>query len=95
MLGADSSVTELSSQKVYFLQIVHIADASLPASLRHAPCCTVDFVCNDTSIAVCNTGIVNNANLSAWTNRFFVLLIIFLWLRIMKFTRAFRLENNL
>uniref|UniRef100_F6VFN8 Ion transport domain-containing protein n=1 Tax=Ciona intestinalis TaxID=7719 RepID=F6VFN8_CIOIN len=34
---------------------------------------------------------VNNLSLSAWFNRFFVVTILLLWLRLMKDTRAFRL----
>nr|XP_018671663.1 transient receptor potential cation channel subfamily A member 1 isoform X3 [Ciona intestinalis] len=80
---------------VYFFQLIvlllHIIDVSLTSTSRVDPCCSVTnfTVCIPTPCYM--EARVNNLSLSAWFNRFFVVTILLLWLRLMKDTRAFRL----
>ncbi|XP_076824501.1 uncharacterized protein LOC143470328 isoform X2 [Clavelina lepadiformis] len=75
---------------IFILVITHIIDASLPSS--EGSCCTSDGtteVCASNA-TFCSSGFVNNRSLTTWNNRIFVITVILLWLRLMKFTRAFR-----
>ena len=77
-------------------QLTHIIDvARTPTS---PVCCTLEAGCFTNSstplegfYACAQEGsYVNNGSLTVWVNRIFVVTIFFLWLRLMKYARAFR-----
>ncbi|XP_076824504.1 uncharacterized protein LOC143470330 isoform X2 [Clavelina lepadiformis] len=70
--------------------ITHVIDVVLSVSNPTSPCCNADGPAVSCFVNSCSTGFVNNQSLTTWNNRIFVITIILLWLRLMKFTRAFR-----
>jgi len=75
----------------FLVLITHIIDAARP--FRVPICCSPALGCEtpaDTYACDEEDSYVNNQSLTVWNNRIFAITIICMWLRLMKYARAFR-----
>jgi len=75
----------------FLILIVHVIDV---LDTNPVPMCCLfgEPSCENGSYTVCleENAYVNNKSITVWLNRIFVIMIIFMWLRLMKYCRAFR-----